>query len=155
MLRVDRRNQGADQGNLFFVIQAELARTRINQFELPGEQGEALVECPQCFAMQPVLWSSAAQHYVYLLRECSYFLKPQGACSHHQALQRGHQALRRIGIIANQLKVDQALIQLAKQGLGHILEFIQRRGPLIIVQHAWLHSGVQSLSQCDFKAPLV
>ena len=111
---------------LLLVVQIEDAGERIDQFNLPGQQAQTGFQGAQCRAVQAVAVAGRFQAGAELLAEAGDLRLPLGAGLVLKRRESANQAITGISVLADQLKVVQALLRPADKAVGVVQKSVQR-----------------------------
>lgn len=136
-LQCDCRNQRG----LFAVIHTQFASSRVDEFQLPGQQGKASVQRIQRLVVQLHGAGGVVDQVLDMSGKLADRLQGQGVGLFRLLDQTGFHAVNGVAVVTNQMQVVQAFFRLGQQHFS----FKQKLGkcalPFICaVHHASLHN---------------
>ncbi|CAI8839397.1 hypothetical protein EMIT0P43_20044 [Pseudomonas jessenii] len=137
----DLKGKGFDQGDLLAVVETELSGGLVDEFELPGNQGQAVFQGTQRLVVQTHGVLCVVQQAMNMQRKFRHGRQRQGISLVGQLEQCAEQTVDGVLVIADQLQMTQAFLGFSQECFSLDKKPRETLGPLFtVVRHTYLHN---------------
>ncbi|MNY33210.1 hypothetical protein D3C86_1674760 [compost metagenome] len=137
----DLKGKGFDQGDLLAVVETELSGGLVDEFELPGNQGQAVFQGTQRLVVQAHGVLGVVQQAMNMQRKFRHGRQRQGIGLVGQLEQYAEHAVDGVLVIADQLQMTQAFLGFSQECFSLDKKPRETLGPLFtVVRHTYLHN---------------